>query len=541
MISLKNLNKPKNYLLLANIFLVLFLILLNNFKIIPLRAGDFAFFAFLILAFSLYRPGWAFLFFIGTIILENINLAPLELGISIRPYQFFGAFIILAIIIRLVSKKLYFEILKPTFFDCLVLIMVLAGFLSALFSEDRGSSLKLSVIFLSFAALYFLVRNYVQNGEDLKKIVPFFLASSLVVILYGIWQNWAFAHNFSHFEAMPGRPNGTFAEPDWLGIYLVGLLALIYSLIYYFSRRDAMSETQNPVTNYQLLITSCFLYFLLTVLYILLILTVSRSAWLGALAATFIFLFIIWTNLKFKNWQWKETLVIKMKILASFAAAVAVVYVFHLTNFQLFNRIESTGTGLQKITVACVPCKGSYEENDCNWKPFPIKDPVIIGDISDLEDYNCRHINLEDISKEEAAGNYITTAMRSDPNINIRSEIYKKTLEEIKKHPILGVGWGGIGKVLGEDERGTSLNSSNIFLETWLGSGVVGFLALIMAFLFILFNSIKNYFYSSDNLQKTVSLFIIVSWFSMIIPNLFNAGIFLGIFWVWLAVTQIKK
>jgi len=105
----------------------------------------------------------------------------------------------------------------------------------------------------------------------------------------------------------------------------------------------------------------------------------------------------------------------------------------------------------------------------------------------------------------------------------------------------MGIGWGSIGSVLGQDERGATFNSSNIFLETWLGAGILGLASLLALFSYILLSAIKNYFYACDQEGKVFHLFIIISWFAIIIPNLFNAGIFLGFLWVWLAITQIKE
>ena len=535
-----NLNKPKTLLLLGNVLLVFFLILFSDLKLIPLRAGDFVFFAFLALALALYRPGWAFLLFVGMLPLENINIAPVELGITIRPYQFFGALTILALIIRFLSKRLYFQLTKFAWHDWLVLIMVAGGFLSTINSADRFAGFKLALIIGTFAALYYLARNYVQNIEDLKRAVPFFLSSSVVVIFYGIWQNWRFLHNLSNFETMPGRPNGTFTEADWLGIFLVLLTSVIYILLYSISNFEfrisnetRMTEFSNSKLDHSKLfqnskfkIKNLYPFLLLTITLILLILTVSRSAWLGALVVYVVFVLIFFIGSGDDRWRWKETIWLKLKIISSLIVAIGIVYVFHLTNFQLFNRAVSTGTGLQKITIAC---------NDQS-----LNLPESIQNIAELKKYDCQFINLEDIEKKKADGKFVTEIYRQDPNVQTRSEIYQKSWEQIKDHPILGIGWGSIGNILGRDSRGVILNSSNIFLETYLGAGIIGFLALIILLGYILVKSIKNYYCAESNSQKVVSLFVIASWFAIVIPNLFNAGIFLGFFWVWLAVAQLK-
>ena len=528
-----NFNKPKNWLVLANVTLVFFLITLNNLGIIPLRMGDFIFFAILTLALALYRPGWAFLFFVGTIILENVNLAPAELGLTIRPYQFIGTLTIVAIVIRIFSGKLNFKLVKLKWLDWLIIIFAISSFLSIINSSNKLISLKLSIILATFIALYFLVRNYIQNLEDVKKIIPFFLSSSAVVMFYGIWQNVRFSSGLRNFETMPGRPNATFTEADWLGIFLVLFISVIYILIYLIFNFQFSIFKQ--FSRLKFLITKILLFLLLTSCFVLLILTVSRSAWLGALAMTFIFLFTVFTNLKFNprnlsadeaGWQWKKTIQMKLIIISALLIAIGTVYLFHLTNFQLGNRVQSTGTGLQKITISC-------EKN--------INLPESINNITELEKYDCRHINLEEINSEKSQGKYVAEIYRKDPNVNIRKEIYQKSWAEIKNHWVLGIGWGNISEILGLDESGTPLNSSNIFLEVWLGNGILGFASLIILFSYIILSAVKRYFFAKDLEEKVFGLFLIISWFGIVIPNLFNAGIFLGFLWVWIAIAQSKN
>ena len=542
-------NKTKLYLISADFLLVVVLIVLGNFKVIPLRTGDFAFFAVLALAFALYRPGWAFLFFIGTIALENINLAPENLGIAIRPYQLIGTLIFLVVAIRFFSKKLYFKLPKFEWYDYTLLVVVFSGFLSILNSQDKITSFKLAIIFATFFTLYYLTRIYIQNGEDLKKITPFFISSGMAVIFYGIWQNWRFMHNATNFETMPGRPNATFTEADWLGIFMVLFISAIYILIHFRHSDPAWREKNlsdnitgnnskkilrvgfttdaqddGQGTKYKFRVT--MLYIILVSSYVLLILTVSRSAWLGAFVSLAVFLLVIFTDLRIRNWKWKETIKIKLGIIASLAAAIAVVYIFNLTNFQLFNRIQSTGTGMQKITISC---------------KTDVSLPEKINNLDELGQYSCRHINLEEIESEKIAGSFVTEIYRKDPNVETRGEIYQKSWEQIKKHPLLGIGWGSISSVLGKDERGAGLNSSNIFLEVWLGAGIAGFLAFVIFWFYIIFNAARNFYFSEDISQKSMFLFIITVWFGLTICNLFNAGILLGFLWVYMGIAAIKK
>ena len=223
----------KFYLISANILLAVFAIWLSNVGSLPfVKTGDFAFFVLLALIMAIYRPGWVFVFFIGTIALENINLAPKSLGLMVRPYQLLGLLTILGISAQFLFKRLPFALPKLHWYDCAPIVFAFAGFLSAVGSSDKGLSFKQSVVALSFVALYFLVRVYIQSLDDLKRVAPFFLGSSILIVGYGIWQNIQFLHGKNSFEVMLGRPNGTFMEADWLGMYLVFLLAIVFAIIY---------------------------------------------------------------------------------------------------------------------------------------------------------------------------------------------------------------------------------------------------------------------------------------------------------------------
>lgn len=522
-------NSIKLYLILANLVLVVFAIWFSNVGLLPFKSvGDFAFFVALALIFALYRPGWAFVLFIGAIALENINLAPLSIGLAIRPYQLFGFLTLLGITLRYLAGRPVVTLPKFHWTDGMAILFAIGGFLSVLGSANKGLSLKQAIVATSFVALYLLVRIYVQSLDDLKRITPFFLSSGLVLSAYAIWQNARFALGKMSFEVMPGRPNGTFTEPDWLGVYLVFLLSIILTIIYY--------QNKKIQPNRALLITS---YGLLITIFIALILTVSRSAWLGALVVILAFLKItliygeaslidnkqngFWSNVLVaikKPWHWKKFFRTAGFTAGIFLLSLGIVYVFNLTTFQLGSRVQSTG-GMQKITIAC---QGGLD----------VAVPQKIANVEELVNYQCRHINLEEIEKEKTLGSIVQEVYRPDPNVGIRGKIYRIVFEQIKQRPLLGIGWGSISSILGNDERGAGLNASNIFLEAWLGAGLVGFLSLGIIFGYVLICACIEFAKTDGlNIQAT---FILLTGFAIVVPNLFNSGIFLGFFWVYLAI-----
>lgn len=517
------LNTLKYYLLVANILLVAGLIGVNNLELLPFKnIGDFLFFCAIAFILALYRPGWSFLLFVGTIALENVNLAPQELGISIRPYQLLGLVTFFGVGIRYFTKRLNFKLPKFQWTEYFVVLFVLGGFLGSLNALDSEKALKQTVIIMSFALLYFLVRVFIRDLEDIKRITPFFLTSSSVVIIYAIWQSFQTTQEKNAFEVMPGRVNATFTEADWLGMFVVFLLSVLYVVAYNFYSKIKLLKLsyKTYVFGY-----SCFVWLLIILSWITLILTVSRSAWLGALAITLSAL--VYFSLKKK-------IILGIILIMSIFLSLGVIYFFGLTKFQLGNRAQSTASGNQEITIAC---KGEMEI------PNPIEN------ISQLKKYDCEHINLEDIEKEKNTGRIIKKIYRQDPNVAIRKEIYTKSIKEIKGNLIFGIGWGNISDILGKDERGAGLNASNIFLEVWLGAGIIGLLSfagllgyiLVRGKLFFWKKILEKKFWREDSTMDFFHLFLVLSATAIIIPNLFNAGIMLGFLWVWMGVALARR
>jgi len=508
------------------VLLGLALIALSNKNKLPLERGDFAFISLLALLFALYRPRWIFFLLLSAIPLENIILTGTFLPIQLRPYQFLEVILAVAVAILYISKKLKFKILKPNWLDWLIFSLWPLSFLSFLNSPVKSVSLKNNLVLLSFVVLYFLIRNFLRERSDLAKATFFFLGSFLVVLFYGFYQVFAEKFGARSFEVMFGRPNSTFAEPDWLGIFLNFALAILLTIVLF--------EVKSRVVKFAL-------YLIIFLDLILLILTLSRSAWVGAAAVI-----IFWLLFSLYKKDKAGTTFTPRKFFDKFVAISLILLISliairlgKLSKFDVFDRFRSTATSEQKITIAC----------DKNGNI-----PASIENMDELLKYNCRHINLEEINFYKSQGKIVTEIFRQDPNILTRSAIYQKSWEIIKTHPIFGVGFGTITQKLGSDERGTGLNESNLFLQIWAGTGILGliFFLLIIGSLFIhSFRSLSpicplNKFFGcpivKDNFEKLACLFAVLAIIALIIPNLFNAGLFLGIFWLGLAAfVSIKE
>lgn len=500
-------SRDKWILIAANILFGSVLIVLFFTKILPLDPINFVFFSFVGFLLSLYRPGWMFLLLVGILPYEIIGIAPENFGITIRVYQWLLVLIVLSLIVRYALGRFSFQKFVFNFWDALLIIFGISSFFSALFSVNQPASLKLSFILFSFILLYFLFRSFVHSLDDTRMILPFLLSSFLVVSCYAILQNILFLGGLESLEIMAGRPNATFAEADWLGGYLAVMVTITSALI--ISQLPAVKNFQFKLERY---IFPVLLFFGFTAL----IISMSRSAWLAAVAG------IIFVILNGQNNCLRETGKKCLHILVPFLLALFAVYVFHLTAFNIFDRGQSVTSGKQKITVACMKT---------------VVLPKTIDDVKELADYNCEHIRLEDIAKRKTAGEYVTEISRRDPNVHIRKNIYEKSISILKEHWFLGVGFGAIADYLGTDERGTGLNASNIFLEIWLGSGVIGFLAFMVFWIGLGW----KWLYSGIQKQNILSVLLSSIWIAATVFNLFNSGLFLGWFFAILAFLLIDS
>ncbi len=376
-----------------------------------------------------------------------------------------------------------------------------------------------------------MARNFVRKKSDVAKTAFFFIGSYFITAIYAFYQVFADKFGLKSFEAMFGRPNSTFAEPDWLGVYLVFALAVLLTLIFYFS----CSKQAHPILKkYALMVLDLLVFSNI----ILVILTLSRSAWIGAAAIIVFYLIALIParkalNTRKKVGEWKLFLREAAVIISMLAISLAAVHFAKLSKFDIFDRARSAATNEQKITIACAPGANI---------------PEIISSANELEKFGCRHINLEEIGSYRSQGKTVTEIFRKDPNVMTRGMIYQKSWEILRAHPILGVGYGTITQALGTDERGSGLNESNIFLQIWAGSGIMGLLAFvgIFGYLFIYalrrvspvcpINKIIGCPVVEDDFEKTLNVFAVLGILAIIIPNLFNAGLLMGMFWLGLAI-----
>jgi len=521
-----------------------------------------------LLGAAMKYPRQIFWLFLAVLPLENVILSTGDIPIAVRPFQLIGGVLVLVLILSTIfkNKKIKFKLLRPTLpslaifrmeknpvknnkvylnpVDRLVVFLGVASLIGAQFAPDLVTSLKLSVVLFSFIAFYWVARNFTRNFKNLLENIWFFLVGADAVLMFGLYQKIAEKLGWASMQVMEKRINATFTEPNWLGAYLVFILALFLGVKYILKllRRDngclgravqRFSEMRIgnwPMLKISQVVVNIYVLFIIAEL----ILTVSRSAWLGAGVVLEVYILIVWIKDSFvKSLRTGVYAAIKIGLV------VLVLNIFGLSDFHLANRATSSASGMQKITISCQQ----------NIAKEQINSGAKIASLQELSIYGCHHINLEDIEFEKQNGAVIKEVYRPDPSVEVRKDVYKKSWVEIKKHWLFGQGLGSSGFFLGKDNLGHNLNSSNIFLEVLLSMGVAGLMIFVLVILtpFIIglkLLQVKAGKYSNSpqadqqagKPKEVIAVFFMLTFFAILIPNLFNAGFLIAFFWIWLAM-----
>jgi putative inorganic carbon (HCO3(-)) transporter len=111
-------------------------------------------------------------------------------------------------------------------------------------------------------------------------------------------------------------------------------------------------------------------------------------------------------------------------------------------------------------------------------------------------------------------------------------DIWRATVELIKDHPLVGVGFGGYWTAIPQYHNAsgayTPQQAHNDYLEIMASGGVIGF-ALFLWFVVLLLNRARKVLLDGDPLRRAACLGAVVALFGVAVHSLFDFGLHITI------------
>lgn len=222
-------------------------------------------------------------FFFVLLVLHNtkIGLFALAFLIPIIKTKFILAIVLLTIF-SFVLKLLLTNDFSISFnlIDLFIIFFGTLIFYSVFISYIPMDSFKMAAVYLLFIAFYFVAKNAINNKDNLFTIVSLMILSSAAVALIGILQKYfglaidtQMWIDEQMFENNTIRVYSTLDNPNVLGEYLLFMIPITFGSIYYFKNKLCKFVS----------------FAILCLLCACMLLTLSRGAWLGLIAAIIIF------------------------------------------------------------------------------------------------------------------------------------------------------------------------------------------------------------------------------------------------------------
>ena len=241
----------------------------------------------------MFKKHWILYAIIFALFLEGKIFSFSLFGARVRIVQILEIIACLYLLSQILKGQ---RILKRTPLDIALWSYVGINFLSLINAVWFERSLKISLLLLSLAGLYYITYLLLESKELFQKAFKLFLYVGVFEILFGFYQiaagvfNCYFGNHWPigelgmvhvQYIASPwGRPYGTLIEPDWYGA-----VCMFYAVLL-----SVLSAKPSKEKNH-------LFYFLLLVLSSIgLFLSFVRAAWVG-----FIFASGLLVALKFKN------------------------------------------------------------------------------------------------------------------------------------------------------------------------------------------------------------------------------------------------
>ncbi len=154
-------------------------------------------------------------------------------------------------------------------------LFILASILSLIYSVDKLESLKIIIRLINFWFLFIVAYHYFSKYPKNKKLyLKTILIAYLVPVLYGLWQALT-QSNFIGFEDY-NRLNSTYFHPNAFAFNLFFLFIILFILIFK-SKKFVFKK---------------YLKIYLLIAFVLILLTLTRSVWIGLAVFVLSLLFI---------------------------------------------------------------------------------------------------------------------------------------------------------------------------------------------------------------------------------------------------------
>lgn len=274
MSSIKRLT-PREFWLGLGAIIITFLFLWTTFSVTQPLNVFLAFLALIFIVFTVIDPlkGLFLLIIIRPTLDIFTNRSLFSIGSHSLNLASFLA--VLAILFALVSLVINFKKISTLPLKKSLLIFILITFFSIFYSTNSVTSLIEWLRILSIFSLFILGFSLIKNPTDLKKIIYIIIFSTLIPGVTAFNQFLTESGMTIIDEGITNRIFGTFAHPNLFAYYLVIPLSL---LVFFILKNDDLKEKFNY-----------FPTLFLAPIFVLLLLTYTRGAWLSILIIIFIF------------------------------------------------------------------------------------------------------------------------------------------------------------------------------------------------------------------------------------------------------------
>jgi len=168
--------------------------------------------------------------------------------------------------------------LKKTKLDLPLILFTLVLVLSLFISKTKTVSLQEFIIFFSYILIFFLITNNINRKTDFNSFIHLFFIIASLVSIYTIMQYYGFDPYLSDLHSL----TSTIGQKNWISNYLAMIFPVLFSFF-------LLEQTKKNKMIY---------FFLLSILYITLMICQSRGIWISISITVILAIYIIF-KLKF--------------------------------------------------------------------------------------------------------------------------------------------------------------------------------------------------------------------------------------------------